>query len=212
MNIENKGGVTPVKKAMQGPSSRGKKVTRKSGVEAVGLAGADHRQQDPIRSMDDLRKRTVYSLEDAERSEEMHEFDYNEEWDEQKNLITPDPRPGFVQRWVRVSMHGETDVRNINRRMNQGFRARPASSATHLNSIMLGDDDVIGDEENILMERPAWMADRQNKAKRAAALKQMEEVHKNIYSATPGGGFGQISYVENSTMTNSGGRLAPSDI
>lgn len=195
----------PLKRVLQGPKKR-------VDMDAATMSPVERVAPSKSSKKGDLRSRAVYSLEDAAFDESVHgQFGYNEDWDEQRNLVMPKARRGFVQRYVRVSMHGDTDTRNITRRMNQGWRPRPASSAPEMNSIMLGENDVIGDEENILMERPEWMADKQRAIKEQKRLDQFQEVERNIFGANPGGGFGQIHYDESSTKVRSGGRIAPVD-
>lgn len=46
-------------------------------------------------------------------------------WIRPSSLAAPDPRPGMVQRWIRVSVRGEEDPRNVNMRSREGWTPRP---------------------------------------------------------------------------------------
>ena len=45
----------------------------------------------------------------------------NEPWTPSSLLPVPDPEPGFVFRWVRVSMRGDADNRNVSRKLREGW-------------------------------------------------------------------------------------------
>jgi len=92
--------------------------------------------------MNDVRKPRVQdnepprseSREHASRVDELaderatHRPERFAPWVRPSSLAAPDPRPGFVQRWIRVSMKGEEDPRNVNMRTREGWSPRPISS------------------------------------------------------------------------------------
>ena len=45
----------------------------------------------------------------------------NEPWTPAPLLPSPNPEPGFVFRWVRVSMRGDADNRNVSQKMREGW-------------------------------------------------------------------------------------------
>ena len=45
----------------------------------------------------------------------------NEPWTPAPLLPSPNPEPGFVFRWVRVSMRGDADNRNVSKKMREGW-------------------------------------------------------------------------------------------
>ncbi len=49
-------------------------------------------------------------------------------WVRPSSLDAPEPRPGMVQRWVRISMRGVDDPRNVNLRMREGWKPRPVET------------------------------------------------------------------------------------
>lgn len=157
---------------------------------------------------------SYYSLEDAQEMEQgsdIHGDDYGDYWETQRNLPMPEPRPGFVDRWVRIGVNGATDHKNIRNKLKRGYRPRPPSSVTNMPVSKMGDDEVIGDENNCLMERPIAIERKERAAMKVLAKNQMQEVHSTVYkSGKGGGGFGGIQYAEDKTTARSG-RPAPID-
>ena len=49
-------------------------------------------------------------------------------WLRPNSLQAPDSRPGMVQRWIRISLRGAEDPRNINMRLREGWVPRPLDS------------------------------------------------------------------------------------
>jgi hypothetical protein len=43
------------------------------------------------------------------------------DWRPPELLPTPEPQEGFVHRWIRMAMHGETDLRNMGMRKQEGW-------------------------------------------------------------------------------------------
>lgn len=156
-----------------------------------------------------------YNLEagrDRDQDESIHEDDYGDFWETQRNLPMPEPRPGFVQRWVRVAIDGRADSKNIRNKNLRGYLPRPPGSVTGMPISKLGDDDVIGDEDNVLMERPKWIEEKERAAARERAKDQMREVQRNVFKAGRDGGdsFGGIQYAEDKSSVRTG-RPAPID-
>ena len=49
-------------------------------------------------------------------------------WTPPALLDAPEPRPGYVQRWVATSIQGKDTPDNVFKRMREGWEARPAST------------------------------------------------------------------------------------
>jgi hypothetical protein len=49
-------------------------------------------------------------------------------WIRPSSLNAPPPRPGMVQRWIRVSIRGADDPRNVTMRSREGWSPRPMDS------------------------------------------------------------------------------------
>ena len=135
---------------------------------------------------------------------------HNDKWSPALTLEAPEPRAGFAQRWVRILEDGKPDWKNIMRRKREGWKPRPADSAPDYQTTKFGDDQVIGNEENVLMERPIEMHEEQVNYVRGQSRRQMEAVHSNVYRDTGrgGGGFGPVRYDEDKTGVTTG-RPAP---
>lgn len=57
------------------------------------------------------------------RSVESREIDSRPmSWDSVGNLPEPDPQDGWVFRWVRTALLGQTDNPNVSRRMREGWQ------------------------------------------------------------------------------------------
>ena len=49
-------------------------------------------------------------------------------WERPSSLEAPECREGMTQRWIRVTVRGEEDPRNVNMRLREGWRPRPANT------------------------------------------------------------------------------------
>lgn len=56
------------------------------------------------------------------------EADAPTQWKRPSALDAPDPRPGFVQRWVRYRAGNQEDIENIEKAMDQGWSPRERST------------------------------------------------------------------------------------
>lgn len=140
----------------------------------------------------------------------IHE-DYGDFWETQKQLPMPDPMPGFVDRWVRIGVDGKVDHKNIRNKMRmRGYKPRDPKTAPNMPISMMGDSEVIGDEDNVLMTRPEWMERKERDVAREAARDQMREVHRTVHGAKGGHGLGGLEYEEDRTKAERG-RPAPID-
>src|SRR3954462_15107629 len=50
--------------------------------------------------------------------------DLDAEWKNPTNLDAPPPRPGYRQRWVRISIRGAEDNANISKAFREGWKKR----------------------------------------------------------------------------------------
>lgn len=89
-------------------------------------------------------------------------------WVRGQSLAAPPPRPGFVQRWVRVGMGGQDDPTNTARKMREGWKPRPADSIPAnfaLPTISHGEwAGCLGVEGSVLMEMPEKLARKRREA------------------------------------------------
>ena len=78
-------------------------------------------------------------------------------WTPPALLDAPDPRPGYVQRWVATSIQGKDTPDKVYKRMREGWEARPASSVKNqlFPTINHGQwEGCIGIEGMLLCEMP----------------------------------------------------------
>ncbi len=72
-------------------------------------------------------------VHETRAQDEAHPPAHGEQWDtpwtQPSNLEAPPARPGFVQRWIRVSMHGVDDATNVAKAEREGWRPRRADTA-----------------------------------------------------------------------------------
>jgi hypothetical protein len=120
------------------------------------------------------------SLREARKRAPVHKMHAQDTWDNYSaedikdrpwvrptSLAAPPPRPGFVQRWIRVATHGVDDPANATRRFREGWKPRPADSIpanfplpTISNGAYAG---CIGIEGSILCEMPDKLVKKRNK-------------------------------------------------
>lgn len=107
------------------------------------------------------------------------------------SLDAPEPRKGMRQRWIRHSLKGEADPRNLNRKYREGWRPRPPESlpedwqiyAVHANKA----DGYIQVDDLVLMEIPKEVLDAQKKeAEKATRLQMVGVEHDLERSQMPG--------------------------
>lgn len=58
----------------------------------------------------------------------VHGEDEDRPWTPPANLEAPPARPGYVQRWVRVSIRAEDDVTNVSQSFQEGWQPRRADT------------------------------------------------------------------------------------
>jgi len=124
---------------------------------------------------------------DSREGDVIHD-EYDDDWVEPSLLATDNvpARPDFVQRWCRTEINGKPDTSNLNRKFNQGWRPRPASSVAKgdfVPTIKYGKSNVIGMEGLILMERPAKQHERHGNSIKRDTKNQMRSVDENMYKA-----------------------------
>ena len=101
-------------------------------------------------------------------------------WTHAASLEAPPPRPGFSQRWVRVSLKGDDDPTNMARKFREGWRPRLASTVPpkyNPPKVTAGRfQGCIGVEGMLLCERPEKMSEKQ----RAAIRDKTDRVTQGI--------------------------------
>ena len=116
----------------------------------------------------------------------------DDDWSRPSELEAPEARDGYTQRWVRIRLGSEDDVRNSMRKFREGWLPRqldtvPAGYAPPTFShSRLG--NVIGVEDLILCEMPIRKAIQRNahyRAKRDRMIEGIENDLRNVSQRGP---------------------------
>lgn len=126
------------------------------------------------------------------RVDEMSEYDATHQqaeapWVRPSSLDAPPPRAGMTQRWVRKSLFGADDPKNLNRSWREGWRPRSPDSLPEdwriYASFAEKNDGMIVVDDLILMEIDSdVLARRKAEIERQTAL-QVQSVEHDLESA-----------------------------
>ena len=130
---------------------------------------------------------------DPGRDEPFHGYNEEEPYLMSTNLQTPDPRPGYTQRWIRVAIRGVDDVTNLSKQMSMGFRPRPADTIPqgerYYPTIQHGEyAGAISAHGMVLMERPVAIDERHKAAIRRATEMQTQAITQSLEKIERRGG------------------------
>jgi|TARA_Y100000310_G_scaffold74364_2_gene70561 hypothetical protein len=106
-----------------------------------------------------------------------------EAWAPPSVLPDPNPRPGWVHRWIRTSMMGDADNRNVSMRMREGWEPCKIEEYPELqimvdvNSSFEGNIEVGG---LLLCKCPEEIMNQRRDYYSAAAARQEEAVDENF--------------------------------
>ncbi len=139
--------------------------------------------------LEDVRNSLPHEMENVHESREQESRDSYEfdplAFEESGPLPEIPARRGYVQRWVRVSIKGKDDARNISTRARRGWRPRQANSVDTSYQHMLvnhqGLTGVIGTQDAILMERPLELHKKVEAIERKKRRDLEIAVKKNIF-------------------------------
>lgn len=104
-------------------------------------------------------------------------------WVPPSNLPEPEPRDGWVHRWIRVSMLNRSDNTNVSRRFREGWEPVKAEEYPEITAVT---DFESRFPENIeyggllLCRAPAEKMEQRRAYQRNLAQKQMESVDQNF--------------------------------
>ena len=105
--------------------------------------------------------------------------------------MEPDPRPGYMQRWVRIDIANVADNANVVKRMREGWLPRKASTVPNAVELGLqigskgGYQDVIIDRDRILCEMPKDRAAYRAEVVKLNTDRMNEAVNKDIHKHVP---------------------------
>lgn len=152
-------------------------------------------------------------IQESREADVFHEDTLDVDWEPKGLLDTTHipARPDHVQRWVRTEINGVADPNNVGRRLNQGWRPRPADTVpkgSYVPTIDYQGVNVIGMVGNILMERPKRLHEQHQRHVRGLTDAQSQSVNENLYRVHErGDGFGRPVVQAQSSVSR--GRPAP---
>jgi hypothetical protein len=158
----------------------------------------------------------------APRAQEMRAADqiheeYDVNWDDDSLLNTDNipPRDGFVQRWVRTTINGIEDQKNVQKKYNRGWRPRLLDTVPKGQFVMNIDfngQQVIGIHGMILMERPEALHNRQQASVRNSIDLQMQAVDADLQDVhDPKSGMTKPEFLERKQRAATGKRALIDD-
>jgi hypothetical protein len=126
------------------------------------------------------------------RVDETSEYDATHQqeaagWLRPSSLDAPPCRDGMTQRWVRKSIHGADDPKNLNRSWREGWRPRSPDSLTEEWRIYASfadkENGMIVVDDLILMEIDSSVLKKRKLAIQRATASQMQSVEHDLESS-----------------------------
>jgi len=130
-------------------------------------------------------------------------------WTPPALLDAPEPRPGFVQRWVATSIQGKDTPDNVYKRMREGWEARPANTVKNqlFPTINHGQwEGCIGIEGMLLCEMPQEKHRQMKKYYGSKSLEQNQSLSGDLDAL--GQKTGQQIYQERKSSVSGGRQLS----
>jgi len=173
---------------------------------------ADTLLKEAVEKNDRQRLSRTQETRDAEP---IHEPSGDDQWQQPMMTSAPEARPGFVQRWVRISTLGTDDVSNMMRKRNEGWNPRAADTVPPgffcptVQHARYG--EVISNGDMILMERPENIHQRQKEFIDRLTRNQTSGIERYLSQTMPGGhGFsaGEVDKFERKISTGRRPKIA----
>ena len=152
------------------------------------------------------------------RVDEMSEYDATHQaepaaWLRPSSLDAPPPRKGKTQRWVRKSVRGADDPKNLNRSWREGWRPRPPDSLPDewrvYSTFADKSEGMIVVDDLILMEIDSSIIDKRRAATEAASASLIRSVEHDLESTQVRGH--PIVKDHKTSVTHPGIRVADDD-
>ena len=145
---------------------------------------------------------SAHQSRDQEVAEDktVHELE-DEPWVNPASLPFIKPRPGYVQRWVRVAIKGEADPTNTARKWREGWRPRRAETLGNIPAPVLRSGEFsgcIGVEGMVLCEMPVERNARRNEHFRKQRELLNSSINEDLQRVSEHGSpaFGRIEKTE----------------
>lgn len=136
--------------------------------------------------------------QDLRSNSSVHETE-DTPWVQGGSLVAPPPRPGYVQRWIRVTSRGKDDAINISRKWREGWKPRAADTMPKSYQTAKLEHGrfagYIGVEGMVLCELPITKNKARAKFIREQTDKKVKAIDadlKRANASTRGPGFGEI--------------------
>jgi len=152
----------------------------------------------------------------AVRVDELSEYDATHQqepisWLRPSSLDAPPAREGMIQRWVRKSIHGADDPKNLNLSWRMGYRPRSPDTLPEEWKVYAvfadKNDGMIVVDDLILMEIDSDIIAKRKDAIERATAQQMESVNHDLESSQIAGH--PIVKVHKTSVSHPGIRLQP---
>ena len=107
------------------------------------------------------------------------------EWIPPQQLDTPEPRPGYRQKWVRSELVGDPDPSNLTKRFREGWAPRaidtvPDSFHTLVTKDGATADGVISVRGLVLCEMPEHMVEQRNEHYQGLLDEQTQAIDEDL--------------------------------
>ncbi len=123
----------------------------------------------------------------------------------------PLPREGYTQKWVRITIEGKEDFRNLQRASRQGYEPRELNTiprsfpVPRMKHGSFQGALVVGDV--VLMERPSTITDAVRRQNDQKVVRLQRSVEENLFQVhQPGHGLGAPRFLQNDTRVEKGRR------
>lgn len=195
-------------------------ANKRAGAAAIG-AGQTPERVEPTKPVSTTRKEAKRGREKISqagdergretRAQETHNelferVDEDQPYIRPTSLEAPKPRSGYKQRWIRVGLPPNEDMKNLTRKLREGWRARQSESVpkgVHVPRISSGRfAGTIMVEGMLLCEMPLKLAQKRAAAIAKETNAKTDAVNENLMRVNQGsgGGFGPIKKGEKSEI------------
>ncbi len=170
--------MTTKKTSKKGPLERSPRLERKPQTpKRVTDHGVDHGHDSRV--------------DDQSEYDATHTEENPMSWLRPSNLEAPPPQAGKTQRWIRQSVRGEADPKNLNRTWREGWRPRDPATLPEEWRIYANFADqnngMIVVDDLILMEIDSTILEARREAVREATQAQMASVEHDLERAQVSG-------------------------
>lgn len=182
----------------QGAAVEKKKTSRQRARRAAGDVGGQH----------EVIRNTAAANESARQLDSKSDVQRDNPpstWKRSTALDAPDPRPGFVQRWVRIKANGQDDHENYISRYEEGWRARDPKTVprAHLLTTTKTIDNVqmFVKRGHVLMELTEAAAKQRKEFYQGALDRQTKAVENDLWNDNKGAA-GRVMPIRDATITS----------